>query len=212
MTAGGAKRGETGPSSKGTWTAWSLLAFAALVLTALAVTPFVAERRVAGMLETTTAVLDPARHLAAELNAAHTWEMVAVQSFLLTGEGEDRQDWRLARQRSQMVMDSLTGYTENLGQEVRFLAFAVADAALQWRILVDPVLEERMGRWSSSSECRRAGAPSSGYSRPLWLWSEAWPLKRPSQLPTSGAPANVRLPSLPFWPHWACWRREVWWG
>jgi len=146
VTAGGGRRREKGPAPARTWVAWTLLGFAALVLTALAATPFLAERRVAGLLETTTEVLDPARHLAAELTAAHASEMVAIQSFLLSGEGVDRQAWRLARQRSQFVMDSLTGYTEALGPEVRLLAFDVADAALQWRILVDPVLEDRMVR------------------------------------------------------------------
>jgi len=146
VTADGLRRGTGGSAPAGTWVAWALLAFAALVLTALAGTPFLAERRVAGLLDTTTEVLDPARHLSGELTAAHASEMVAIQAFLLSGEGEDRQISRLARQRSQVVMDSLTGLTEALGQEVRFLAFEVADAALQWRILVDPVLEERMGR------------------------------------------------------------------
>jgi PAS domain S-box-containing protein len=134
------------------------MVFALLVLATLAVVPFVAERSVDLALDRTRTLLEPAGRLAGELAASQAAEMLAVQTFLLSGDTGDRVTWRGARDRSRTVLDSLTQVVNPLGPDTRLRAFDVADATLQWQLLAEPVVEERLSRTEAmqSLDQRRA--------------------------------------------------------
>jgi PAS domain S-box-containing protein len=128
------------------WLAWLLLAFAVAVLVLLALVPSFTARQTEEVQRRAEAVLEPARHLVAELGASQAREMIALQDFILTGSGADRQRSREARDRSVEALNSLSILAEGSGPEVREALFQVGDFALQWRLSADLVLEEQVTR------------------------------------------------------------------
>jgi PAS domain S-box-containing protein len=128
------------------WLAWLLLAFAVAVLVLLALVPSFTARQTEEVQRRAEAVLEPARHLVAELGASQAREMIALQDFILTGSGADRQRSREARDRSVEALNSLSILAEGSGPGVREALFQVGDFALQWRLSADLVLEEQVTR------------------------------------------------------------------
>lgn len=126
--------------------ALGLVLLAVVVLGAMAVVGATGGRAVGRLQERAESVIEPASEIGTRLAALHAREMVALQTFLLSGSPSDRLRYREALDRSQAMEDSLAPLAESLGTQVQEAFFFMADAAFRWRSQARPVLDEEVTR------------------------------------------------------------------
>jgi PAS domain S-box-containing protein len=126
--------------------ALALVLIAVAVLGATAVVGATGGRAVGRLQQRAETVIEPASEIGTRLAALHAREMVALQTFLLTGSPSDRLRYGEALTRSQATEDSLGTLAESLGTQVEEAFFFMGDAAFRWRSQARPVLAEEVSR------------------------------------------------------------------
>lgn len=132
--------------STGLGRSWIALGFVVVSLVALVLVPYLMSRRVAGVQEQISDVLEPARRLATELQSTQARARAALQGFVLTGDRRYRLRYSRAREREREILDSLTVVSEQIDLSVQQHLLDLSDASFRWHLSHQEVLNRGIER------------------------------------------------------------------